>query len=266
MAPPIYALVRARSDAGSARLAALVVWIYPPLAGLVFGDFHENGFAPAAVAWTLYAFDAGLPALTFAGALVTLSVKEDQAVFLTIAGAIGACHFRGTPRGRARRRDRGDRRTGLRRVLCIHSAACGAGRGTQAWQPWRFYAWNAVAAHSWTAEIGARLGFLLLILAPLLFLPFRSKWMWLAAAPLAEVLSTRMSTTFTVGTHYTGAWAGYLLAAFAFAVRELAPRRAHPALIACIALCAIEFTVADPLHPGINLRGAQPRDAVLDDS
>ncbi len=63
VAPPIYALVRARSDAGSARLAALVVWLYPPLAGLVFGDFHENGFAPAAVAWTLYAFDAGLPGI-----------------------------------------------------------------------------------------------------------------------------------------------------------------------------------------------------------
>ncbi len=64
VAPPIYALVlRAANDVAAARLAALVVWLYPPLAGLIFGDFHENGFAPAAVAWTLYAFDAGLDGL-----------------------------------------------------------------------------------------------------------------------------------------------------------------------------------------------------------
>ena len=51
--------------------------------------------------------------------------------------------------------------------------------------------------------------------------------MWLAVAPLAEVLSSRMPTTFTMGTHYAGAWIGYVLIAFAFALRELAaPPRA----------------------------------------
>ena len=60
VAPPVYALVRARRDIATARLAGVVAWLYPPLAGLIFGDFHENGFAPAAVAWTLYFFDAGL--------------------------------------------------------------------------------------------------------------------------------------------------------------------------------------------------------------
>ena len=99
VAPPIYALVRVRSDAGRARLAALVALLYPPLAGLVFGDFHENGFAPAAVAWTLYAFDAGMLVWAFVAALITLSIKEDQAVFLAIGGALGAWRFRGTKRG-----------------------------------------------------------------------------------------------------------------------------------------------------------------------
>ncbi len=132
-----------------------------------------------------------------------------------------------------------------------------AAAGTQAWQPWRFYAWNgATPRDSWTAELGARLGFLLLILAPLLFLPFRSTWMWLAAAPLAEVLFSRMPTTFTLGTHYAGAWIGYLLAAFAFALRELSPRACAPRADRLHrALRRIEFAVADPLHPGLNLRG-----------
>ena len=104
VAPPLYAIVRARRGIPIARLTALVAWLYPPLAGLIFGDFHENGFAPAAVAWTLYAFDAGLLGWAFAGAIVTLSIKEDQAAFLAIGGLLGAWRFRGTPRGRLPRR------------------------------------------------------------------------------------------------------------------------------------------------------------------
>jgi hypothetical protein len=199
----------------------------------------------------------------FAGALLTLAIKEDQAVFLAIAGALGAWRCRGTKRGRV---------AAAIAVLSVlvftaffayiqpHAAVAGG----QAWQPWRFYAWSN-PARALPAEIGARLGFLLLILAPLGFLPLRSRWMWLAAAPLAEVVFSRMPTTFTLGTHYAGAWAGYLLAAFGAALRDLAPRPARTALFACIALCIIEFAVADPLHPGLNLRWVQPRDAALDD-
>ena len=88
--------------------------------------------------------------------------------------------------------------------------------------------------------------------------------MWLAVAPLAEVLLSRMPTTFTLGTHYAGAWIGYVVAAFGFAARELEPRRARTALFACIALCVLEFAVADPLHPGMNLRRTQARDVALD--
>src|SRR6202034_94994 len=99
--PPISALVlRSSGDARIARLGALTVWLYPPLAGLIFGDFHENGFAPGAAAWALYAFDAGSIAGTLAGSAIVLAIKEDQAIFLAIAGALGAWWFRGTPRGR----------------------------------------------------------------------------------------------------------------------------------------------------------------------
>ena len=50
----------------------------------------------------------------------------------------------------------------------------------------------------------------------------------------------------------------------AFAVRALARRQARGALFACLALCVLEFAVADPLHPGLNLRWPQSRDAALD--
>ncbi len=262
-APPVYGVVRPRAGVATARLAAAVVWLYPPLAGLIFGDFHENGFAPAAVAWTLYAFDAGALGWAVAGALLTLAVKEDQAIFLGIAGALGAWRYRGDPRGRA--------------ALAV--AACSAlvliaffgyvqphaaQHARLAWRPVRFYAWTSADRHGLPAGIAARLGFLLLVFVPLLFLPLRSRAIVLAIAPFAEVLFSRMPTTFTLGTHYAGAWIGYVLFAFALAVRELPPNRARAALAGCIALCAVEFAVADPLHPGSNLRRAQPRDAALD--
>ena len=262
VAPPIYALVRKHTNRQIALLAAAVVWLYPPLAGLIFGDFHENGFAPAAVAWTLYAFDADLSPWVIVGAVVTLAIKEDQALFLAVAGALGAWRFRGTNRGRVAAT------VALLGIVALvlffafirpHAAAA-----SHSWEPVRFYTWSATDFRAWPSATGARLGFLLLIFVPLLFLPFRSSWMWLAAAPLGEVLLSRMPTTFTLGTHYAGAWIGYVLAAFACGVRDISARRARTLLVCCLALCALELAVANPLHPGVNLHPAQPRDRALD--
>jgi uncharacterized membrane protein len=264
VAPPIYALLlRSSGDARIARLGALTVWLYPPLAGLIFGDFHENGFAPAAVAWVLYAFDAGSIVGTIAGSAVVLAIKEDQAIFLSIAGALGAWWFRGTTRGRVA--------AGIAvasALFCItyftfvapHAAA---GAGTS-WQPSRFYAWSAQDLRSIASALPARLGFLVLAFAPLLFAPLFSPAILLAVAPLAEVLLSRMPTTFTMGTHYAGAWIGYVLFAFAVALRRISRERLRIVLYACIALCAVEFLVADPLHPGLNLRRVEARDIALD--
>jgi uncharacterized membrane protein len=262
VAPPIYGLVlRERGDIGAARLGAVVAWLYPPLAGLIFGDFHENSFAPAAVAWTLYAFDAGLLPWTIVFALATLAIKEDQAVFLAIAGALGAWYYRGTPRGKIAAAILAISAVVLVAFFAFIQPHASAEAAFQ-WQPQRFYAWGWPGAI--LPELAARLGFLLLIFVPLLFLPLRTRMFWLAVAPLAEVLLSRMSTTFTLGTHYAGAWVGYVLAAFAFALRRIEPGRIRLASAACVALCLVEFAVADPLHPGMNLRAVQPRDAALD--
>lgn len=263
VAPPIYALVRMTQGTGISRLAAMTVWCYPPLAGLIFGDFHENGFAPATVAWMLYAFQAGSMTGAVAFALATLAVKEDQAIFLTIAGAVGAWSCRGTVRGR------------VAAAIALFSALlfvayfaliqphASAGGGSS-WAPWRFYAWGGGSVHELLATLPNRLGFLLLAFVPLLFLPLTSPAIVLAIAPLAEVLLSSMPTTYTMGTHYAGAWAGYVLVAFALALQRIAPLRARALLVACIVLCGAEFAIADPLHPGLNLRAVQVRDVALD--
>ncbi|MBV8372508.1 MAG: DUF2079 domain-containing protein, partial [Candidatus Eremiobacteraeota bacterium] len=263
-APPIYAIVRARAGISTARLAALVVWLYPPLAGLAFGDVHENGFAPAAVAWALYAFDAGRLGWAALFAMLTLAVKEDQAVFVAFAGVCGALAYR-----HDRRRlwfCVGVVTASVTVALTFFLAIQPHANANPAWQPARFFAWTADDWRTLVPRgIFERLGFLVLILAPLAFVPLRTRFMLLAVPPLLEVLASRMSTTFTLGSHYAGAWLGYLFVAFAAGISGLAERgRAQVALYAALALCVVELLVANPLHPAINLRRIEPRDRILD--
>jgi uncharacterized membrane protein len=261
-APPVYAIVRRRAGVATARWSALAVWLYPPLAGLTFGDFHENNFAPAAVAWLLAAFDAGRLGWAVVFAAVALAVKEDQALFLFCAGIGGAVVYRSD----IRRRNVAIAIAGASAAIAIaffvaiqpHAAA------ESAWRPQRFYAWTGADVAALLPGIGLRLGFLLLALAPLAFLPLKTRAMWLAVPALLEVLLSRMSTTFTMGTHYAGAWIGYLLVAFAAGVSALAPQRRRIALLCAIGLAVLELVVANPMHPGLNVRAVQPRDARLD--
>lgn len=260
--PPVYGLVAKRTDRGVALLAALVVALYPPLAGLTFNDFHENGFAPAAIAWMLWAFDGGRLRLAVVFSVVALAVKEDQAIFLAIAGGLGAWRFRGTAPGRIAA---AIGVLGAIVAVTFFTAIQPHAAANPQWSPQRFYAWNAADVRALVPRgVVERLGFFVLAFLPLLFLPFRSRMMWLAAAPLGEVLFSRMSTTYTMGSHYAGAWAGYALVAFAFALRALPAQRARTLAYWCLALCAVELIVANPLHPGLNLHAPAARDAALD--
>ncbi len=265
-APAIYGIVERHTDRRLARLAALVVFLYPPLAGAVFNDFHEDGLAAAAVAWLLWAFDGGYPIAIVLFSLLTLSIKEDQAIFLTVAGVLGYLRYRGTwPRGP------------FALAIALISASIAYkfffqiqphAAANLHWAPTRFYAWTA---EDWKAlfptGILQRIGFLVLAFVPLLFLPFRSRVIAIAILPLAEVLLSRMSTTFTMGSHYAGAWAGYVFYAFACALRRIYatdPRRAYRLLYWCIGLCVVEFAAANPLHPGYFLHARTQADARLD--
>jgi uncharacterized membrane protein len=270
--PPVYGIVARHMDRHSARLAAAVVFLYPPLAGAIFNDFHENGLAAAAVAWLLWAFDGGSIAWTILFALLALSIKEDQAIFLTVAGALAFLRYRSSwPRGPL-----------ALVIACVsaavalkffygiqpHAAPFDTLRMTEAWAPVRFYSWTAQDIHALLPRgIIERIGFLLLAFVPLLFLPFRTRAITIAILPFAEVLCSRMSTTFTMGSHYAGAWAGYIFFAFACALRPIYardPARAYRILYWCIGLCVAEFAAADPLHPGYFLHGRTAADAQLD--
>lgn len=260
--PPVYGLVARNAGRNTARLALLVAFLYPALAGLTFNDFHENDFAPAAIAWLIWAFDGGYLVAAYAFAALALAVKEDQAYFLIAAAALTYWRFRGTSFGRAALFTGGAAAIVLLEYFRHIQPAAAANLH---WAPERFYAWTPQDVHQlFFSGILQRLGFIVLAFLPLLFLPFGSRAILLAILPLAEVLASRMPTTFTMGSHYAGTWIGWVLAAFAFAVRKLPEQKARRALVWCASLCALELIVANPLHPGLNLRPVQPRDAALD--
>src|SRR5580658_4212528 len=86
VAPAIYLFARRRIPEHLARSVAIVALLYPALVGVVFTDFHENAFAPAAIAWLIYAVDARKFALAAAFVLVALATKEDEALVLAALG------------------------------------------------------------------------------------------------------------------------------------------------------------------------------------
>ncbi len=264
--PPVYALVRRYADRRTALLGALVVGLYPPLGGAIFNDFHENGLAPAAVAWMLWAYDSGRIAAFALFAAATLAIKEDQAIFVLAAAIFAYARYRRTwPRA-------------LLAMLAAVAAGCvlyeffyriqPVAAHTAHWAPSRFYAWTGADLRVlFPAGILQRLGFILLVFVPLLFLPFRTPAAWIMMLPLCEVLFSRDSTTFTTGSHYAGAWAGYVLYAFAAALRPIFardPRRVYRLLQWCCAICVLEFAAADPLHPGVLLRAPAGAGVSLD--
>ena len=256
--PAVYALVVRRSDARTAALAAWIAALYPPLAGLAFVDFHENAFAPAAILWLIWALDTRRFRLAWLFAICALAVKEDQALFIGAGALVSAWVLRGDP---AMRRFLVGLAALATLVVALFFLAIAPHAGVNpTWQPTRFYAWSSADIGALPTAILERLGFLALALAPLAFIPLRTPLVFLSISPFAEVLLSRMPTTFTMGTHYAGAWIGYLLAAFALAV----PRVSRRSLYVALAFCALEFAIADPLHPALNLRPIAARDRALD--
>jgi hypothetical protein len=132
----------------------------------------------------------------------------------------------------------------------------------------RFYAWTPQDVRAlFPRGVDERVGFVLLALLPLLFVPVRTRAALLVVLPLAEVLLSRMPTTYTMGSHYAGAWAGWVFYAFAAGIAAIWARdahRAHRILYWCVGLCVAEFAAADPLHPGFFLRAPSAKDAALD--
>jgi hypothetical protein len=254
-------MARRRTTQLRALALAGIVLIYPPLVGVEFSDFHENAFVPATTLWMLWAIDNRRWALAYAFLALTLAIKEDQALILAFAALAAVVGF-------FRRNDRAGvafAMTALSASLLVFAAYFTLIRpltdSPHAWQPMHFYAWTHADLADPRSLVLDRVGYLLLALAPLAFIPLRSPLIVLALPGFAECLLSREHATYTMGQHYAAVWTPYVLAAFVVAGAKL--RSSDPIRLSA-ALCALNYVVANPLHPGDFLGIPGARDVRLD--
>lgn len=86
-AVPLWLLAKKHGFAPLWRAAlCLLLFLYPAFSGGAAYDLHENAFLTPLLLWLFYAMDCKNPWLTALLALLTLTVKEDAAVYVAVAG------------------------------------------------------------------------------------------------------------------------------------------------------------------------------------
>ncbi len=268
VAPPLYLIARKRIPEPLAAGVAFVALLYPPLAGVTFADFHENGFAPAATLWLLWAVDAGRLRLAAILTLVALAIKEDQAVLLAFAGLAGAVAYARAGDARRARFCGATAVFAVATLVTFFTLVRPAAGATAPWAPTHFYAWGPLDARGQTPwySVG-RPAYVLEAFVPLAFAAFATPAIVLALPGFAEVLASHESITYTMGQHYAGIWIGYVLFAFALGIGRLyarSPQLGTRAVRAALVLCALVLAFASPTHWGHYLRARSAHDAARD--
>ncbi len=266
--PPLFLFARRRMPENLALGVAAVGLLYPPLAGVVFADFHENVFAPALTLWLIWAVDARRFRLAALFLVLCLGVKEDQSLILACAALFAYAYF-------ARAREpAGMRFAGAAFVLSLvtffafFAVVRPLAGASEAWSPLHFYAWQNTAEAGSTPwySIG-RPAYFLEALLPLAFVCLLSPLFLLALPGFAECLFSHDSVTYTMGQHYAAPWIGYVLASFALGVARLdvqQVRRAVWAVRAAAILSLANLAFASPTHWGHYLGARSAHDRLVD--
>lgn len=84
---PLWKLGKHHGLTGSQRmLLCALLLLYPAYSGGISYDLHENCFLTPLILWLFYGIDKKNPAVIFPAALLTLTVKEDAAVYVAVIG------------------------------------------------------------------------------------------------------------------------------------------------------------------------------------
>jgi uncharacterized membrane protein len=261
-APPLVLLLRKRVDERLAALVAIVALLYPPLVGVAFTDFHENGFVPATIAWLAWAVDARRWRAAAIFVALALATKEDEALLLLVLGAGFAWWAR-------RHEDRPLARFAAGTAL---AAAAVLGLYFGIILPLTAHGYFALAyfggqmpqPETLAAQILGRISYLLEAFVPLCFVPLVRRHVLYVIPGLAEVLASRWSITYTMGQHYAGVWVGEMLVAFALTLAAFRPPLARRLTVAALVVCVLNLALASPTHWRHYLRPRTAHDAVLD--
>lgn len=211
---PIWGLARARFTPPIALAVVGVAALYPILWANGVGDFHEMAFVPLLSATLVYALDRRRWSMSIVAALLLLCTKEDQFVVLGVNGMLFAA---------TARRDTQARRAGwMISALAISMSVVYFGVVRHALNPhvayWslQFYDWSQArtGAHDVASLLLSRLWYVLIILAPLAFLPCISRYGLFLIPGFVEILAAHQPVTIAPGAHYSALLTGYALAAF----------------------------------------------------
>ena len=221
----IYRIAIRKLTPGLALSVSSVVLIYPPLGYLMYGDPYETCFAPAVTVWLFVAVLERRWVIAALLAALALSLKEDQALFLAwdaLLFIVWATRRRDTPLRNFSLFTFGAALiVGLGYVMYLRPMIAGTSH------------WAALsnAMHTQNLGVGAthpivlRLLYLDDVLLPLAFCPLLApKALLFLIPPLAEVLLAPRQLVWTMGSHYSGVWIGYVLIAWCLGICNLSSR------------------------------------------
>jgi len=277
-AVPLAAIVRTYAGPQWAVRAGILALMYPPMLSAAFDEFHELALYPAAALSLMWAADRARWGWFALCALALVLIREDVCLDVALIGvalgAIGLLKRKSAQRGLlAGEPIEPERLT----VAGFGLAACASAAlavyalvivpRTGGWAPSHFYHYpfadgplqtaSAIFTHpaalvQSTFTLG-RLTYVLEAFAPIALLPFRTRWVWLAAPGLAGVLLASDRSVWRMGYHYSLLWAPWLLLAAAWALIRIVQTRGETAArrwwLGTIAVCAIVLIAFNPMHP-----------------
>jgi uncharacterized membrane protein len=242
---PIWGVARARFAPPAAFAVLAIAAIYPILWANGVGDFHEMAFVPLLSATLVYALDRRRWTMSIVTALLLSCTKEDQFVVLAANGLL----FAATARG-----DVTAKRTGwVISGLALAMALVYFGVVRHALNPQvpylslQFFNWTGslVGGRDFVwAVLLPRLQYIVIILAPLAFLPCISRYGLFLIPGFVEVFASHQPVTLIPGAHYSALLTGYALAGFVDGASRLTAQKPRLAKGVIAAAAAISVSVA----------------------
>lgn len=275
---PLAAIVRAYAGDDWGVRAGVLALIYPPLLSVAFEEFHELAFYPVLALALIWAADRArwMWFALFAFALVL--IREDACVDLVVIGVvlgiIGLLKRHGNQSGLLAGEPKEPQRLTVAGFgLALLSASALALYAyvivprAGGWAPSHFYRYpfangpvqTALSIFTHPAALArstvtfGRFTYLLEAFAPLAFLPFFTRWAWLALPGFAGVLLASDSIVWRMGFHYSLLWAPWLLLAAAWALVRISRTKGQAAArrwwVTAVAICAVVLIAFNPMHP-----------------
>jgi uncharacterized membrane protein len=266
---PIWGLARARLRPVPALALVAVAALYPILCANGVGDFHEMAFVPLLSATLVYALDRRRWSMSIVTALLLACTKEDQFVVLAVNGLL----FAVTARSDVRAARIGWGISGLAIVMAFayFGVVRQALNSHVPYQSFEFFNWageHGAGQHFAWAVLLPRMRYVLMILAPLAFLPCISRYGLFLIPGLVEIFASHQAVTVVPGAHYSALLSGYALAGFVDGASRLSrnkPRLATGLVVAAATVSIWVSIFASPMEYWYYLyRPPNAHDALLE--